>query len=676
MRGRDPSSWPGTVALLVAVALAYANALQAGLCLDAPAIITRDARIQVWEWPRLRDILFGDYWGLLRASGQYRPLTTLTYAVDYAVLGHGHRAAGYVLFNVVAHALAALSLRSVLQCIGVGRGAALAAALLWAVHPLGSEAVTNVVGRADVLACLGVLLGLRLHAGGGDGRFALWRRGAIAAAALLALGAKESGVVLVGLLFLHDLVCGGTTRTGGARWWRNRVVDAYAPCIVAVAVWGLMRGLALGHVDAVPAVDNPLMLLGPISSRLAATAVLLRTAALVVWPLGLSADRSWNALPVTEGSYAAAGVAAAAFLSACVVLAWRRRRRHALPAFLALAWFVTVAPVANVFLRIGTIYGERLHYLPSAWLVSLVVSAAGRRLRDRGRSARPWLVPAAVGALAVVLAVATHARNRAWHTPLALFAATVEAAPESFKAHNSYAVELYGDAVRRDAVAAHIDTILLHAERAKAIVSSLPDEHWPADVLANLAAFYRVKASLSAAAEATTWRHKAQAEYEGALRREAAVARGGAGGNWRLRKGLADVLRESSAVDAALAAYEAAAKLAPGPEVLLDYAATLRAAGQPRQALVAAVRVVLLDPANERAWQEVEQSAPLAGHAALVQRLADGSPRFDAAQPGARALLEASARAQHEAVLHLGQARAAEGFRQSVRAALGIDIGG
>ena len=38
---------------------------------------------------------------------------------------------------------------------------ALAIALLWAVHPLLTESVTNIAGRADLLAALAVLSGLR-----------------------------------------------------------------------------------------------------------------------------------------------------------------------------------------------------------------------------------------------------------------------------------------------------------------------------------------------------------------------------------------------------------------------------------------------------------------------------------------------------------------------------------
>jgi hypothetical protein len=79
---------------------------------------------------------------------------------------YGLNPAGHHLTNVIIHALNAMLLFGVLRRLTGRGGLALAAAALWAVHPLRVESVVWVAERKDVLAMCFGLLAVGAHAGG------------------------------------------------------------------------------------------------------------------------------------------------------------------------------------------------------------------------------------------------------------------------------------------------------------------------------------------------------------------------------------------------------------------------------------------------------------------------------------------------------------------------------
>ena len=94
------------------------------------------------------EIFTSDYWSGYHAdhSGLYRPLTTLSYALQYRLCGPDPFS--YHLVNILLHTLTTLLLYRLVRNL-IGQSApALAATLLFAVHPAISEAVCAAVGRA------------------------------------------------------------------------------------------------------------------------------------------------------------------------------------------------------------------------------------------------------------------------------------------------------------------------------------------------------------------------------------------------------------------------------------------------------------------------------------------------------------------------------------------------
>ena len=156
--------WPRYVfpiAGVWAVALAaYSNSFAGGFVFDNVPIVQNDPRIRAATAENIRHIFTGEYWFDSQTSGLYRPLTTLSYLFHYAVLGDASDPAAYHAVNLTLHCLnIALAYTLGLAILG-DAFAALALAALWAVHPALVESVTNIVGRADLLAGFGVLAGL------------------------------------------------------------------------------------------------------------------------------------------------------------------------------------------------------------------------------------------------------------------------------------------------------------------------------------------------------------------------------------------------------------------------------------------------------------------------------------------------------------------------------------
>src|SRR5271157_374693 len=146
-RGRvpeAPSPPPGNPwrpHLLIALALglltllAYSNSFHDGYTLDCNQLLTADTRIQQATAENVDLILRHTYWWPYGESGLYRPLATLSYMFNYAVLGEGKRSTGYHWINFLLHLCNVLLVYALsLRLIGT-RGRACAVAALWAVHP-------------------------------------------------------------------------------------------------------------------------------------------------------------------------------------------------------------------------------------------------------------------------------------------------------------------------------------------------------------------------------------------------------------------------------------------------------------------------------------------------------------------------------------------------------------
>ena len=408
---------------------AYANTLHNGFVYDDNAIVAMNPLVK--SLGNLPTIFTTNYWGARNAdSGLYRPVTVASFCIDHALWGLN--ASAFHAVNILWHALAAILAYLFLFRVLGRRRVAFLAALVFAIHPLHVEAVSGIVGRAEILStcfALGAALSHLRYRAGGRARF-------LALAATLyffALLSKETAILLPLLLIALDA---GLTLPGAAgpysrgqpRWLR-----AYLAYGVAVAAVFAVRFLVLGPHQltgpaAVSVMDNPLYELPPLLRLAGAFYVLVRYLLLMVFPLRLSPDYSYDQIPAITGITDPRGWLALAAFGLFLWLFIRFTRRHD-ALFLALCLFwVPFFPVSNVLVPIGTIMAERLAYLPLLGFALALALALDTALAGSRR--RPAALVAAVLILAALTA-RTATRNRDWRDDPTLFSAALEVVPRS-----------------------------------------------------------------------------------------------------------------------------------------------------------------------------------------------------------------------------------------------------
>ena len=169
-----------------------------GFLLDNDPIMLKDARIRDGD---VRPRAAHSDRGVL-AAGHVGPVSPPHHALflfNYAVLGNGANPSGYHWLNFALHAVNVGLVYLLGLVIFEQLPAALLLAALWGIHPVLTESVTNIVGRADLLGAFGVLAALHAHRKALDatgGRKALWLA-AIALAVTAGIFSKESTIVVL-----------------------------------------------------------------------------------------------------------------------------------------------------------------------------------------------------------------------------------------------------------------------------------------------------------------------------------------------------------------------------------------------------------------------------------------------------------------------------------------------
>jgi protein O-mannosyl-transferase len=394
-----------TLWLAGAAVLVYANSLFNGFTMDDELYILRNPQVTEHS----ARLLFHPN----AASNVYRPVTFASWAMNW--IAAGYKPFGYHAINLVLHVAAVLLLFFVLRNILEGSAnyqvVSFAAALLFAVHPLHTEAVSSVVGRSELLAAGFLLLSWLFHL---EDRYLL----ALLSLAL-ALLSKESAIGLLPLALAGDYAKGQLKS-----WTRYAGIAA-----VSVLYLGLLWKMQGGHFGAagVSVLDNPLVLL-PASLRvLNAVRIAWKYAALLLFPATLSCDYSYNQIPLyADARHLLLPVAAAvALLLLWVWAVLKRKPGYLVAGTIYLAGF---AATSNILTRTGTIFGERLAYFPSAGFC-LLAALLWAWLAERHRVRALAVLALVVSALAVRAAV----RNRDWRDNAALYTAAGNAVPNSAK---------------------------------------------------------------------------------------------------------------------------------------------------------------------------------------------------------------------------------------------------
>jgi tetratricopeptide (TPR) repeat protein len=450
--GREPPSadlprWviaAGAGLIVVAALAAWHNSFSGAFVFDDVPVVTDNPSIRhLWPpWDALA-LQRTD----LTVSG--RPLVNFSLAVNYALGGTNVR--GYHAMNLAIHVLAGLALFGLVRrtlilngltrmIVVVGRGrrtppqlgtaasgdaalpwhsalVALAAALLWTVHPLQTEAVTYVVQRVESLMGLFYLLTLYCFVRGVESsRPATWQVLSMTAC-LAGMACKEVMVSAPLMVLLYDRTfVAGSFRTAWQLRWRLYAGLAATWLLLAwLVVSTTGRGGSAGFGTAIAWWAYAL-------TQCQAVVHYLR---LVVWPHPLVFDYGLDAV----GSVAAVAPQAlllAVLLAGTVVALWRR------PAvgFLGAWFFLVLAPSSSVVPVATQTMAEHRMYLP---LAAVIVLAAAGLFRLLGL--RAALLGCA--ALSIAFGWITMCRNVDYRSEFSIWNDTAHKRPDNARAHSN-----------------------------------------------------------------------------------------------------------------------------------------------------------------------------------------------------------------------------------------------
>jgi len=363
----------------------------------------------------------------------YRPLVTLSYFFDYAL--HRLQPRGYHLTSLALHALASAAACLLLAQLLANRQAGVIGGLLFAVHPVQTEAVCAISFREDVL-CAGfmfVAIWLVLRGRRATGRGRAVRRVGAALALAAALLSKEMAVMAVFLIILWDAFVGEDASLSVP--WRHRA--DYAVLLVPVAGYLALRFSVL-HNPQEATVWQPAAI-----GR--APALLWGYLRLTFFPLLLTAR-----YPRVPAPQEFAPVLAWLSLGIAAALVWASRRTRRTLA--CLVWLAAaLVPVLNL-VRISISKGERYLYGPLL-AFPLLLFAASRR-SGKARAAAVLCLTATAPLVALSME-----RSYAWTSDLTLWAEASKTAPGQTWIRESLAIA-YSKAARLKPAARECEWVL------------------------------------------------------------------------------------------------------------------------------------------------------------------------------------------------------------------------
>jgi protein O-mannosyl-transferase len=448
---KEPSAPAWWVYLLLAILSigVYANSIVNSFALDDVAVIQENDNVRHLEWTA---IWTSNYWNSDHSPAVdilYRPLTMWSYLANQAITPNNPSPFHGV--NILLHALVTCMGMALTWRLFGSRAIAIVTGVLFAVHPIHTEVVANVVGRAELLAAAFSIAALlvflpteplpRIDRLESRRWWHGWLVGMCFFAAILS---KETPAALLLAFPTIDLWrwmrMRLEERPSLVRWVWGQTVRYYAPLGVMMGVYIVMRINGAGFMRDLHKIHelvNPLINATPAQRVVTPFALIAEYVKLVLWPKVLSADYSAPSLMPTANPFDSlplAGILIVALLGIVMVREWKRRS----PICLVIALLASsYALVANV-LRIGTIFGERLFYWPSLFFFMLIAWVAVTAYTSVPAADRKFAYRWGAAAIAVLAVVAmswrTIVRNTDWADNTTLAIATARDNPRSAKA--------------------------------------------------------------------------------------------------------------------------------------------------------------------------------------------------------------------------------------------------
>ena len=367
----------------------------------------------------------------------YRPLFLLWLRVNDVVFGN--HAWGWHFTTLLAHVLATFLVYLLALRLGVKRDAALLAALIFGLHPAHIEGVAWISGVTEPLLGILLIASFLAYEEWRLKRARKWKAISLALFAL-ALGEKETALILPGLLLAYDWFFG--EGWGSPLEWR-RILTWCGEALRRI--WAYLFLIVLyipARVYALKGFSHPTTPLNNEQLIFTWPSLICFWVRHLVWPAGLSTFYNFPAvIHPTLGNFILPCI-----FDVCVAVAlFVAVRRTRAGAFFAVWLVLPLIPLLNLRVFVADDFAhDRYLYLPSAGLailVSLVVKKACGRGGAQWRGIPVPLLAAALG-LAAVLSFGTITQSFYFRDNLTFYTYNLSVAPHNPAAECNHAAIL------------------------------------------------------------------------------------------------------------------------------------------------------------------------------------------------------------------------------------------
>jgi tetratricopeptide (TPR) repeat protein len=472
--------WYFLLALVMLFTLAsYSNSLRNQFVFDDNLLITNNPAMRGVE--KIPALL-----GVGKKRAQYRPLRMISYAVDYTLnqklwkhvgsyggWNEGLNPLGYHLANCVYHLLTTWLVFFVVFRLAANYRIAFLAAALFALHPVHTDSVTYISGRRDIFVTLFYLAGFYYFL-----RYRQTGKILFIVAALLSyllsLGSKEMGVTLPALFLSYDLITQFPEKI-------RRVDGAYGKALLLTLKKVLVQSrylyslIFLGALSFsyykvfITSPSNRVTYYGDsmITTFLTVGKILVHYIKLLVYPIRLTADYSFDAFPLSSSFLEPATVGAFVVLGVIGYVVLRLVITHRMAAFGVIWFFVTLLPVCHIFPH-HELLAEHYLYLPSFGFCLLAGYLVERLLENTKHRS---LVYASFLLVLLLFSLRTADRNRDWKDEFSLWAKTVKIAPRCARAHVNLGNVHYKEGRLDEAILSYERGITIRPEYVKGYIN-------------------------------------------------------------------------------------------------------------------------------------------------------------------------------------------------------------
>lgn len=374
----------------------------------------------------------------LVSGGRYRPLTPVMFAIEYQLFGHnpviGH------LLNILWFALLALVLYLTLERLFLKHDISskwgymiLAACILFAIHPIHTEAVANIKGRDEIICLLGSLASLYYAIRWYDERNTKFM---IFSGLLffLALMSKENTITFLAVIPLALY----TFRKASIAASFKSILPAVVGTIAFLAIRSAVIGWDMGGTP-MELMNNPFLkwtnggyvALSKMESLPTMLYCLGKYLGLLVMPHPLTHDYYPRHIDIMSWSDISVIVSTLIYFVLSIYALLNLKKRSVL-SFCILYFLATISIVSNIVFPIGTNMSERFLFMPSVGF-SLLVAYLGWK----GYEKYPMVIKGIFALTVIAMMAKTVTRNMVWKDNYTLFTTDVNTSTRSAKILNA-----------------------------------------------------------------------------------------------------------------------------------------------------------------------------------------------------------------------------------------------